>query len=165
MTAIGCSIGDITRQPDCQAIVNAANARLVAGGGVCGAIHHAAGPELEAAAVRLAPIAPGEAVATPGFRLPNRYVIHVLGPVYASDPDPPATLARGVTNALLLADRLGVERIAFPAISTGIFGYPLAEAARVMMQAARAAAGSLENVREIRFVVTREEARLAFEAA
>jgi O-acetyl-ADP-ribose deacetylase (regulator of RNase III) len=146
-------VGDIVNQPDCEAIVNAANPRLLAGGGVCGAIHRAAGPELEACAVRLGPIAVGDAVITPGFRLPNRWVIHAVGPRYAIDPDPPALLARAVENCLHLADAQGVTRIALPAISTGIYGYPIEEAGPLLMATARAMTGKLAHVEEIRFVL------------
>jgi O-acetyl-ADP-ribose deacetylase (regulator of RNase III) len=146
-------VGDIVRQPDCEAIVNAANPRLLAGGGVCGAIHRAAGPELEACAVRLGPIAVGDAVITPGFRLPNRWVIHAVGPRYAIDPDPPALLARALENCLHLADEREVTRIALPAISTGIYGYPIEEAGPLLMGTARRLAGALVHVEEIRFVL------------
>lgn len=156
-------VGDLVAQPDCEAIVNAANSQLWAGGGVCGAIHGAAGPELEAATVPLGPIAPGEAVITPGFKLPNRWVIHAVGPRYGIDPDPPGLLASAVKNAIALADAHQVRRIALPAISTGIYGYPLAEAARVMVAAAREIAPTLRHVEEIRFVLVSAEARRRFE--
>lgn len=155
-------VGDLVAQPDCEAIVNAANAQLWAGGGVCGAIHRAAGPELEAAAVPLGPIAPGEAVVTPGFKLPNRWVIHAVGPRYGIDPDPPGLLARAVKNAVALADARQARRIALPAISTGIYGYPLAEAARVMVAAAREIAPTLRHVEEIRFVLLSAAAQSHF---
>lgn len=146
-------VGDIVRQPDCEAIVNAANPQLLAGGGVCGAIHRAAGPELEACAVKLGPIAVGAAVITPGFRLPNRWVIHAVGPRYDLDPDPPALLARAVENCLRLADAHGVARIALPAISTGIYGYPIEEAGPLLMRTARAYAGQATHLQEIRYVL------------
>jgi O-acetyl-ADP-ribose deacetylase (regulator of RNase III) len=146
-------VGDIVRQPDCDAIVNAANPQLLAGGGVCGAIHRAAGPQLEPSAVHLGPIAVGEAVITPGFRLPNRWVIHVVGPRYFSDPDPPALLARAIGSVLALAEEHGAKRVALPAISTGIYGYPVEEAGPLMVTAAQALAPTLQRVEEIRFVL------------
>lgn len=146
-------VGDIVQQPDCEAIVNAANPQLIAGGGVCGAIHHAAGPELEDCAARLGPIAVGDAVITPGFRLPNRWVIHAVGPRYDIDPDPPALLAHAVTQCLRLADEHAVSRIALPAISTGIYGYPIDEAGALLMATARAYSGKSTYLQEIRFVL------------
>lgn len=150
MTAV---VGDIVRQPDCDAIVNAANPQLLAGGGVCGAIHHAAGPRLEDAAVRLGPIRPGEAVITPGFDLPNRWVIHAVGPRYHADPDPPALLTKAIKSVLALAEEHGAKRVALPAISTGIYGYPLEEAGPLMVNTAKTIAPTLAKVEEIRFVL------------
>jgi O-acetyl-ADP-ribose deacetylase (regulator of RNase III) len=146
-------IGDIVRQPDCDAIVNAANPQLLAGGGVCGAIHRAAGPQLEEFAVKLGPIGVGEAVITPGFRLPSRWVIHVVGPRYFADPDPPALLATAITNVLALAEKHAAARVALPAISTGIYGYPIEDAGPLMVNTARAIAPTLAMVEEIRFVL------------
>jgi len=146
-------VGDIVRQPDCDAIVNAANPQLLAGGGVCGAIHRAAGLQLEEYAVRLGPIGVGEAVITPGFRLPNRWVIHVVGPRYFADPDPPALLAKAVRSVLALAEEHAAARIALPAISTGIYGYPVEHAGPIMVAAAKAIAPTLAHVEEIRFVL------------
>lgn len=154
-------VGDIVRQPDCEAIVNAANPQLLVGGGVCGAIHRAAGPQLEACAEELGPIDVGEAVITPGFDLPNRWVIHVVGPRYFADPDPPGLLAKAARNALALAEVHEVTRIALPAISTGIYGYPLAEAGPILVGTARVVAPKLRHVKEIRFVLFSADA-LAF---
>lgn len=126
-----CIKGDITRQNGIDAVVNAANAYLQNGGGVAGAIHGAAGPELEESCRPLAPIKPGEAVITPAFNLPNRYVIHCLGPVYGVDKPENEILSRCYSNALKLADKHKISSIAFPAISTGVFGFPMGEAARV----------------------------------
>jgi O-acetyl-ADP-ribose deacetylase (regulator of RNase III) len=146
-------VGDIVRQPDCDAIVNAANPQLLAGGGVCGAIHRAAGPQLEEFAEKLGPIGAGEAVITPGFRLPNRWVIHVVGPRYFADPDPPALLAKAVRSVLALAEEYGATRVALPAISTGIYGYPVEAAGPIMVATAQAMAPALKRVEEIRFVL------------
>jgi O-acetyl-ADP-ribose deacetylase (regulator of RNase III) len=124
-------VGDITAL-DVDVIVNAANEHLLAGGGVCGAIHRAAGPELEAACRRIGHCATGGAVLTPGFRLKARHVIHAVGPVWhgggAGEADQLASCYR---TSLELAADIEAADIAFPAISTGIFGYPPAQAAEV----------------------------------
>jgi len=150
---IECVRGDITSQDDVDAVVNAANARLGPGGGVAGAIHMAAGPGLAEEATPLGPIEPGEAVITGGHGLPNRYVIHTLGPVYGQDRPEAELLADCYRNSLALAEEEGIESIAFPAISTGIFGYPVEEAAAVALGTVSDAADSLEQVRLVRFVL------------
>jgi O-acetyl-ADP-ribose deacetylase (regulator of RNase III) len=150
---VECVRGDITAQDDLAAIVNAANAELRSGGGVAGAIHRAAGPGLEEEARPLAPIRPGEAVITGGHDLPNRYVIHTLGPVYGQDRPEEELLANCYRNALALAEENGIDSIAFPAISTGVFGYPVEEAAEVALRTVVEEAESLEHVRLIRFVL------------
>jgi O-acetyl-ADP-ribose deacetylase len=154
---IECIQGDITSQQDVDAVVNAANARLAPGGGVAGAIHRAAGPDLAAEAVPLGPIEPGEAVITGAHGLPNRYVIHTLGPVYGQDRPEAELLARCYRNSLALAEDNGVESIAFPAISTGIFGYPAEEAAEVALQTVREEVEEFERVRLVRFVLFGEK--------
>ena len=154
---IECVQGDITSQDDVTAIVNAANAELRSGGGVAGAIHRAAGPGLAEEARPLAPIRPGEAVMTGGHNLPNRYVIHALGPVYGQDRPEAELLAGCYRNALALAEENGIDSIAFPAISTGVFGYPVEEAAEVAIKTAIEEAEGLEHVRLIRFVLFAEE--------
>lgn len=148
-----CVLGDITEQPDLDAIVNAANAELLAGGGVCGAIHRAAGPELEKACRPLAPLRPGEAVISGAFGLPNRFVIHCLGPVYRRDEPADQLLASCYRNALQLAARRGVRAIGFPAISTGIFGYPVDLAAAVALQAVGGELPHLASLQLVRFVL------------
>ncbi len=117
------SQGDIANQPDMDAIVNAANAQLKTGGGVAGAIHRAAGPGLGDECRPLAPIKPGEAVITGAHKLPNKYVIHCLGPVYGRDKPEDKLLAACYENALRLADEQQIASLAFPAISAGAFGY------------------------------------------
>lgn len=124
--------GDITRQPDLDIIVNAANSGLRGGGGVDGAIHRAAGPELKQESMHFAPLATGQAVLTSAYRLPNKYVIHCVGPIYGRDKGAAPLLADCYRNALRLAEDKKVASIGFPAISTGIYGYPMPEAARVM---------------------------------
>ena len=150
---VECIRGDITSQGGVDAVVNAANARLAPGGGVAGAIHRAAGPDLAEEAVPLGPIGPGEAVITGAHGLPNRYVIHTLGPVYGQDHPEAELLARCYRNSLVLAEDNGVASIAFPAISTGIFGYPAKDAAEVALQTVREQAERLEMVRLVRFVL------------
>ena len=149
--------GDITSQDDVDAVVNAANAQLESGGGVAGAIHGAAGPGLVEEARPLGPIGPGEAVITGGHDLPNRYVIHALGPVYGQDRPEDELLANCYRNSLALAEEQEIGSIAFPAISTGIFGYPLEEAAEVALRAVIEKAERLQNVRLVRFVLFGEE--------
>ena len=150
---VECVRGDITSQEDVDAVVNAANARLEPGGGVAGAIHRAAGPGLAEEAVPLGPIEPGEAVITGAHGLPNRYVVHTLGPVYGQDRPESELLASCYRNSLALAEENGVVSIAFPAISTGIFGYPVEEAAGVALGTVHEEADSLEHVRLVRFVL------------
>lgn len=145
--------GDITVQNDMAAIVNAANAKLRRGGGVDGAIHRVAGPQLEQEAVKLAPISPGQAVITAAYNLPNRYVIHCLGPVYGRDYPEAEFLAACYRNALQLAERHEIESIAFPAISTGVFRYPMQAAAAVSLQAVFESAPGLQHVKRVRFVL------------
>jgi O-acetyl-ADP-ribose deacetylase (regulator of RNase III) len=150
---VECIQGDITSQDDVAAVVNAANAGLAPGGGVAGAIHRAAGPGLAEEAVPLGPIEPGEAVITGAHGLPNRHVIHTLGPVYGQDRPEAELLARCYRNALDLAEENGVWSIAFPAVSTGIFGYPIEEAAEIALRTVREEAERLRRVRLVRFVL------------
>jgi O-acetyl-ADP-ribose deacetylase len=155
--------GDITFQEDVEAIVNAANARLESGGGVAGAIHAAAGPRLADEARPLAPIGPGKAVVTSGHNLPNRYVIHALGPVHGQDHSEAELLANCYRNSLALAEERGISSVAFPALSTGVFGYPKTEAAEVALRTVIEEAQSLQNVRLVRFVLFGEEDRRVYE--
>lgn len=148
---IECLRGDITRQRDIAAIVNAANAQLAIGGGVAGAIHKAAGPGLADECAPMAPIEPGQAVLSGAHALPNEYVIHCLGPVYGRDEPSDELLAACYRNALDIAEREGIESVAFPALSTGAFGYPLDAAADVAMNAVVDAARGLQRVKRIRF--------------
>jgi O-acetyl-ADP-ribose deacetylase len=162
---IECAQGDITRQPDIDAVVNAANAQLLPGGGVAGAIHRAAGPGLAEECRPLAPIRPGEAVITGAHRLPNKHVIHALGPVYGRDEPEDELLASCYREALRLADAHGLTSIAFPAISTGVFGYPIDEAAEVAIDAIWEPAPSLKHVRRVRFVLFSRSDLAVFEDA
>ena len=155
---IECVRGDIAAQDDVDAVVNAANAELRVGGGVAGAIHRGAGPGLEEETRPLAPIEPGEAVITGGHELPADHVIHCLGPVYGRDEPSDELLASCYRGALRLADEHQLRAVAFPAISTGAFGYPLREAAEIALQTVVDAAPSLEHVRLVRFVLWGEDA-------
>jgi O-acetyl-ADP-ribose deacetylase (regulator of RNase III) len=129
--------GDITAL-DVDAIVNAANERLAPGGGVCGAIHRAAGPELARACAAIGHCPTGEARITPGFRLPARHVIHAVGPVWHGGGQREDELLAGCyRRSLDLAAGNGIRSIAFPAISTGIYGYPLERATRIAIAAVR----------------------------
>jgi len=151
--AIECVSGDIAGQEDMTAVVNAANAQLKPGGGVAGALHRAAGPGLEEECRPLAPIKPGEAVITGGHNLPNRYVIHCLGPVYGHDKPEEKFLADCYRNALRLAEENKVESIAFPSLSTGAFGYPMEDAAEIAFRTIKEVLPELKEVKQIRFVL------------
>lgn len=167
MTAlrIECIQGDITQQADVDAVVNAANGQLMPGGGVAGAIHRAAGPGLARECEPLAPIRPGQAVITGAHNLPNRHVIHCLGPVYGQDEPSAQLLADCFRQALRLADRQGLASVAFPAISTGVFGYPVKEAAAVAMAAVLGASPSLRSLTLVRFVLFSDGDRQQFQRA
>lgn len=145
--------GDISNQPDITAVVNAANAELLPGGGVAGAIHRAAGPALAEDCRRLAPIRPGEAVLTTAFDMPNKYIIHALGPVYGMDKPENILLADCYRNSLILAEEQKIDSLAFPAISTGAFGFPFEAATDIALQTVIDMAPDLNYVRHIRFVL------------
>jgi len=143
--------GDITAE-SVDAVVNAANSDLARGGGVCGAIFAAAGPELDRACRALPGCATGDAVATPGFGLPARFVIHAVGPVWhGGNAGEPELLASAYRRALAVADEVDARRVAFPAISTGIYGYPLDAATRIAVRTARETRTDVELVRFVCF--------------
>jgi O-acetyl-ADP-ribose deacetylase len=156
--------GDITTA-SFDAIVNAANTALAPGGGVCGAIFAAAGPGLREACAALGGCATGDAKATPGFGLPARWIIHAVGPVWQGGHDgEPTALASAYARCLAVADELAARSVAFPAISTGIFGYPLDAATDVAVDTVRAADTAVEVVRFVCFdaaTLTAYETRLA----
>jgi O-acetyl-ADP-ribose deacetylase (regulator of RNase III) len=143
--------GDITREA-VDAIVNAANPALGRGGGVCGAIFAAAGPGLGEACAALGGCATGDAKATPGFALPARWIIHAVGPVWeGGDHGEAELLAAAYRRCLAVADELGAGSVAFPAISTGIYGYPLEGATDVAVATVRDTATAVELVRFVCF--------------
>lgn len=149
-----------------DAIVNAANTALVPGGGVCGAIHRAAGPELAAACAKVAPCPTGEARVTPGFRLPARLVIHTVGPMWhGGNAGEPELLASAYRSSLKLAQREGVESIAFPAISTGVYGYPLEDATTIAVETVRATLVHPESLRRVIFACFGQAALHAYRLA
>ena len=158
--------GDITEQ-DVDAIVNAANHTLLGGGGVDGAIHRRGGPEILAECQKIRQerypdgLPTGEAVATTGGRLRARWVIHTVGPTYAESKDKSQLLADCFRNSLQLADELGAATVAFPAISTGVYRWPLDDAARIALETVRASDTRLD---EVRFVLFDQRAYDAFTA-
>lgn len=143
--------GDITRQ-EVAAVVNAANSSLLGGGGVDGAIHRAAGPELTHACRLLGGCKTGDAKVTPGFALPARWVIHTVGPVWVGGTNgEPELLASCYRRCLECAEDVGAQSVAFPAISTGRYGYPIEEAAHIAVGSIRAFDGSIDLVRLVAF--------------
>ncbi len=160
---------DITRE-NVDAIVNAANTQLAGGSGVNGAIHAAGGPEILEHCRKIiaqhGPLRAGEAAATPAGRLPARYVIHTVGPVWhGGHQGEPEALAHCHSEAIRVADELHLASVAFPAISTGIFGYPVELAAPVAVGSALNALRSAGNIREVRFVLFDEKTRQHFARA
>ncbi|GGR33454.1 macro domain-containing protein [Streptomyces cinereoruber] len=159
--------GDVTAEA-VDAVVNAANSSLLGGGGVDGAIHRNGGPEILAACRKLRAshygkgLPTGRAVATTAGRLPARHVIHTVGPVWSRDEDRSELLASCYRESLRVADELGARTVAFPAVSTGIYGWPMADGARIAVGTVRAARTEVE---EVRFVLFDETAYRAFAEA
>ncbi|MDP2310747.1 MAG: O-acetyl-ADP-ribose deacetylase [Pseudomonadota bacterium] len=148
-------LGDLTTF-EADAVVNAANAALAGGGGLDGALHRAAGPALMEAcralpATKAIRCPPGEARLTPGFRLPARFVLHAVGPIYASDPDPAATLASAYRAALRLCEQHGLRSVGLPALACGVYGYPPEQAAPIAVGVCRERRWDLDA---ITFVLT-----------
>ncbi|MCW0212147.1 MAG: O-acetyl-ADP-ribose deacetylase [Pseudonocardia sp.] len=167
MTRIELVQGDITEQ-QVDAVVNAANSGLLGGGGVDGAIHRAGGPDIlkECRELRAGPLKDGlptgQAVATTAGRMPARWVIHTVGPVYAKREDRSALLASAYRESLLVADGLGATSVAFPAVSAGVYGWPIDDAARIAVETVRQAETAVELVR---FVLFSDEILAAFRKA
>jgi O-acetyl-ADP-ribose deacetylase (regulator of RNase III) len=159
---LSAELADITML-DVDAIVNAANSSLAPGGGVCGAIHRAAGPQLARACEGVAPCPTGDARITPGFALPARFVIHAVGPVWqggnAGERD---LLASAYRRSLELAREHGLTTIAFPAISTGIFGYPLRAATHVAVETVRVFVDEHPSIARVIFACFNDEALHAY---
>ncbi len=163
--AIEIYAGDIT-QLDVDAIVNAANEALVPGGGVCGAIHRAAGPELAEACARIGRCPTGGARITPGFALKARHVIHAVGPVWQGGTEDEADLlASAYRCSLDLAKRHGLASIAFPAISTGVYGYPAGPAAEIAVGTLCGWLATEDGLARVVFCVFGATAEAAYEAA
>ncbi|MFE9997298.1 O-acetyl-ADP-ribose deacetylase [Streptomyces avermitilis] len=166
MTRLTLVRGDITEQ-SVDAVVNAANSSLLGGGGVDGAIHRRGGPDILAACRDLRAshygggLPTGAAVATTAGRLPARWVIHTVGPVWSAHEDRSALLASCYVRSLAVADELGAATVAFPAISTGVYRWPMEDAARIAVEAVR---GAETAVGEVRFVLFDDAAYRAFAA-
>ncbi len=164
-TRIELLLGDITREAT-DAIVNAANSSLLGGGGVDGAIHRAAGPELLEETRAMGGCETGNAKISGGYRLRARHVIHTVGPIYrANDPDVAKSLASAFRRSLEVAQENGLKSVAFPAISTGVYGYPLEEAADVALRAVIAFVQRHSDIALIRFVLFSDAALDAFSNA
>ena len=158
------SKSDITQLP-VDAIVNAANSSLIRGGGVCGAIFRAAGHELTAACVAIGGCPTGESRVTPGFQLPAKFIIHAVGPVWHGGHDAePKLLADAYRSALMLARDHGCTSIAFPAISTGIYSYPLQAATEISVRTAREFAAEAGSLTTVHFACFSDEVLRAYTA-
>lgn len=167
MPEIALVRGDITEQ-DVDAVVNAANSTLLGGGGVDGAIHRRGGPAILAACREIRAttypngMPPGHAVATTAGDLPARWVIHTVGPIWAPDEDRSDVLVSAYRESLRLANTLGARTVAFPAISTGVYGWPMDDGARIAIETTRSTETAVD---EVRFVLFDDVAYRAFEAA
>ncbi len=162
---MACGIADITAL-EVDAVVNAANEHLAQGGGVCGAIFRAAGLELAGACQKLAPCPTGQARITPGFLLPAKYVIHAVGPIWCGGAEgEPELLAGAYRASLQLADEHGCRNIAFPAISTGIFGFPLQPATDIAINTVREHLAGKTGLKQVVFACFSEDVLGAYRAA
>ncbi|MBO0982428.1 O-acetyl-ADP-ribose deacetylase [Rathayibacter sp. SD072] len=170
MTRLVALRGDITRE-DVDVVVNAANSSLLGGGGVDGAIHRAGGPEVLEECRRLRAstlrdgLPAGSAVATTAGRLPARWVVHTVGPVHSRSEDRTAVLVSAYAESIAVARGLGARTVAFPAISAGVYGWPMDDAARVAVESVRAATTDDDPIVEVRFVLFSDEALAEFTRA
>ncbi|KQQ18534.1 RNase III inhibitor [Rathayibacter sp. Leaf299] len=170
MTRLVALRGDITRER-VDVVVNAANSSLLGGGGVDGAIHRAGGPEILEECRRLRAgslrdgLPAGSAVATTAGRLPARWVVHTVGPVHSRSEDRTAILSSAYTESIAEARGLGARTVAFPAISAGVYGWPMDDAARVAVAAVRGATTDDDPIEEVRFVLFSDDALEEFAAA
>jgi len=158
-------IGDIARQADIEAVVNSANPNLRMGSGVAGAIHMAAGPELEDYCEALAPVARGRAVITPGFNLPNRWVIHTVAESFLDNPEADRVLALAIDSALRLATEHGIQSLAMPAIGTGVFRCPPELSADYTARALAWHSANGSPLQRVRICVTSTALKDVFEKA
>ncbi|PPC83983.1 MAG: RNase III inhibitor [Methylotenera sp.] len=156
ITKIHSQVGNIIQQHDCEAIVNSAHPSMLAGSGVCGVIHKAAGKELEIYGKQFAPLKLTQAVLTPAFNLPNQYIIHVSAPRFYSDSEPLINLSKALRNTFELAVSNNIKTIALPAIATGIYGFNFNDAVKIYAEVAESFLNS-DELEEIRFVFTTEE--------
>lgn len=167
MTHIKTVLGDITQIHGIDAVVNAANPSLLGGGGVDGAIHRAAGPELYEECRLLGGCRTGEAKLTRAYRLPCRYILHTVGPIYYEDPEnAPKLLESCYRECLELSALSGIRSLAFPSISTGAYGYPVEKAAEIAVQTIRDTCTWLKKApEEIVFVLFDPQTKAAYDAA
>lgn len=149
-------VGNIVKQPDVEAVVNSANANLRLGSGVAGAIHTTAGPELEAYCKPFAPLGCGAFLVTPGFNLPNLWVIHVRAASYMNHDDAPAILAQALQAAIQAAHQNDIRTMALPAIGTGVFAFPPILAAQIMAKVLSCAEDAAPHLQRLRLCVASE---------
>lgn len=158
-------LADIAKQTDIEAVVNSANANLRFGSGVAGAIHGAAGPELEDYCEPYAPLPLGAALVTPGFKLPNKFVIHVRAAHYLNDDEPEAVLSKCVQSVVDAANKNGITSIAIPAIGTGVFKFPKELSASIMAAAFRQCFEKPTSLQKVRICVADADTKAVFEKA
>jgi O-acetyl-ADP-ribose deacetylase len=156
-------VGNIVQQPDVDAIVNSANANLRFGSGVAGAIHSAAGPQLEEFCRQFSPLSLGCAVISPGFSLPNPFVIHVRAASFINDENPEQYLSQAVSSVLKLAAQAGVRTLAMPAIGTGVFKFPPPIAAEVIINSLLSYSASSTSITLVRICVASDMIKSVFE--
>lgn len=158
-------VADIAKQADMDAVLNSANPNLRMGSGVAGAIHMAAGDELEDYCAPLAPLARGKAVITPGFKLPNRWVIHTVAESFLDNPEAELVLARAIDSALKLATEHGIQSMAIPAIGTGVFCAPPKLSADYTARALAWHAANGSTLQQVRICVATTSLKMIFEKA